>query len=165
MRSALLLSLLMLSVACTSARKGDERPVAENPPPAQASPPPTPAGAPPKPGMDLPDKFTNLKVLPPDISKDTLLSTMRQMNDALGVRCNFCHQMEPTKNWAADTKHKEIARSMMLMTERINQELFTWPNAPRATCFMCHHGNKEPVMMPPPRAEGTQPGAPPPAHH
>src|SRR6185503_1734772 len=39
----------------------------------------------------IPDKFTNLKVLPKDISKDDLISTMRGFSGGLGVRCNFCH--------------------------------------------------------------------------
>src|SRR5258708_32455280 len=42
----------------------------------------TPAAA------QFPDKFTNLKVLPKDISKHEMESTMRSFAFALGVRCD-----------------------------------------------------------------------------
>jgi hypothetical protein len=45
----------------------------------------TPAAA------QFPDKFTNLKVLPKDISKRELESTMRGFAFALSVRCDHCH--------------------------------------------------------------------------
>jgi thioredoxin reductase len=47
----------------------------------------------PVPGQ-IPDKFTNLKVLPKDISKQELQSTMRGFAFALGVRCEHCHVEE-----------------------------------------------------------------------
>jgi hypothetical protein len=168
MQRALLLVLLALVTACTAAHKSESRAAsaAENPAPAALTEAPPPANAPPpKPGAGLPDKFTNLKVLPADISKDDLGAVMREMSQGLGVKCNFCHQMAPTKDWAAETKHKEIARGMMLMTNRINQEIFTWPNAPKATCFMCHHGHDEPVLRPPLPPAGLPQGAPPPSAH
>ena len=43
----------------------------------------------------LPDKFTNLKVLPKDISKAELQSTMRGFAFALNVRCEHCHVEKP----------------------------------------------------------------------
>jgi len=39
----------------------------------------------------FPEKFTNLKVLPMDISRKELESTMRGFAFALNVRCNHCH--------------------------------------------------------------------------
>src|ERR1700751_3024880 len=39
----------------------------------------------------FPDKYTNLKVLPKDISKHELESTMRGFAFALGDRCDHCH--------------------------------------------------------------------------
>jgi len=39
----------------------------------------------------FPDKFTNLKVLPKDISKNDMESTMRAFSFALGVHCGHCH--------------------------------------------------------------------------
>ena len=39
----------------------------------------------------IPDKFTNLKVLPKDIAKRDLVETMRSFSMALGVTCQHCH--------------------------------------------------------------------------
>ena len=39
----------------------------------------------------VPDEFTNLKVLPKDIGKRELISVMRAFSSALGVRCKHCH--------------------------------------------------------------------------
>ena len=51
----------------------------------------------------IPDKFTNLKVLPKKIAKDDLISTMRQFSIGLGVRCNHCHaQADTTKGRGLD---------------------------------------------------------------
>ena len=37
-----------------------------------------------------PDSFTNLRVLPRDISRDTLVNMMAGFTRALGVRCPYC---------------------------------------------------------------------------
>jgi hypothetical protein len=39
----------------------------------------------------IPDKFTNLQVLPKEISKADLVSLMRNYAGDLNVRCGFCH--------------------------------------------------------------------------
>ena len=39
----------------------------------------------------IPDKFSNLKVLPKDISKGELIGNMKNAAIGLGVRCTFCH--------------------------------------------------------------------------
>jgi hypothetical protein len=39
----------------------------------------------------FPEKFTNLQILPKDISRADLQSTMRGFAFALNVRCNHCH--------------------------------------------------------------------------
>lgn len=44
--------------------------------------------------MKVPDKFTNLKVLPKDIGKDDLVTTMRMFARSLGLRCNPCHVID-----------------------------------------------------------------------
>jgi hypothetical protein len=88
------------------------------------------------------------------------------MSQGLGVKCNFCHVMEPQKDFAADTEKKNIARGMLKLTGRINSDVFTWKEAPKATCYMCHHGAEKPVLtapQPPPGPGGMPPppGAPP----
>jgi len=40
---------------------------------------------------EIPDEFTNLEVLPEDITRGELVSIMRGFAGALGVRCNHCH--------------------------------------------------------------------------
>src|SRR6266404_8667440 len=81
----------------------------------------TPAAA------QFPDKFTNLKVLPKDISKHELESTMRGFAFALGVRCDHCHveKKAPEKglDFAADDKdEKKTARIMLQMVAGINHD-------------------------------------------
>lgn len=94
----------------------------------------------------------NLKVLPENISKDSLHDVMEGFNDALGVKCNFCHaprKDDATKlDFGSDDKpEKDIARSMMRMTADINGKYFnfnssTRPDTIRAvSCMTCHKGN------------------------
>jgi len=64
---------------------------------------------------------------------------MRAFNAGLGVECEFCH--EPP-DFAKDTEQKERARHMIEIVQDLNSTAFTWPNAPRATCFMCHRGHE-----------------------
>ncbi|HUN87606.1 MAG TPA: c-type cytochrome [Terriglobales bacterium] len=119
----------------------------------------------------LPDKFTNLQVLPKDISKDDLVDTMRLFSHSLGVHCDFCHQVsETSQNWASDKKdEKNAARNMMRMVDHINAEfmpkLEPLPGEEKkesgVNCWTCHRGHKEPEKGPPPEQE-HRPGPPPP---
>lgn len=106
----------------------------------------------------IPDKFTNLKVLPKDIQKPELVRIMRGFSNALGVRCIHCHAgtdaVDLSKvDFASDDKeNKVIARSMMGMTKGINASLQTDIGAMRpahleVTCFTCHHGNRRPETL------------------
>ncbi|KUF44923.1 c-type cytochrome [Myroides marinus] len=99
-------------------------------------------------------EWKNLKVLPKDISNDSLKGLMRGYNDALGVKCSYCHtSIEGTDklDFAADTKkEKEFARHMITMTHKINAENFNWNNHPNpetidvVSCTMCHRGTTNP---------------------
>jgi hypothetical protein len=100
-------------------------------------------------------KYTNLKVLPKDISKDDLGKIMNGYKTALGVKCNFCHasgKADPRRlDFASDEKpEKDIARSMMKMTSKINKKYFhikgaEQPNAVLAVnCISCHNGKAHP---------------------
>ena len=104
----------------------------------------------------IPDKFTNLRVLPKKIGKAELVQTMRGFTGALGVRCNHCHVGASPANldgydFAADTKEtKRVARVMMRMTREINTRLLPRTGRePRMTvqCFTCHHGVKRPEPL------------------
>jgi len=60
----------------------------------------------------IPDKFTNLRVLPKDIAKPKLVETMRAWSGALGQRCDFCHverkAPEHGNDFASDLQFVEV---------------------------------------------------------
>lgn len=125
-------------------------------------------------------KKNNLKVLPKDISHEDLDKVMHGFNNALGVRCNFCHAASATDpkklDFSSDAKpEKETARDMMRMTLKINKKFFEAKSnslldtANAVSCKTCHHGNPHPketlgggapTMPPPPPAQPGQPAAP-----
>jgi Photosynthetic reaction centre cytochrome C subunit/Tetratricopeptide repeat len=103
----------------------------------------------------IPDKFTNLQVLPKEIGKRELMDTMRGFTGALGVRCPYCHVGEEGKpfstfDFSADTKApKQTARIMLRMVEAINNDHLakitaTAATAPEVACITCHHGETQP---------------------
>jgi tetratricopeptide (TPR) repeat protein len=106
----------------------------------------------------VPDKFTNLKVLPKNISKSELTQIMRNFSFALGARCEHCHMEKkaPEKglDFAADDKDpKKTARLMLQMVEAINRDYVGKVDradkaAPiRVQCVTCHHGITEPQPL------------------
>jgi hypothetical protein len=91
----------------------------------------------------------NLKYYPQDISGDDLQANMKLIKNSLGVRCDHCHVVMPNKEFFKDTPRKETARNMLRMVDKISKEYFTWDaDAPKATCFMCHHGAEKPELKP-----------------
>ena len=115
--------------------------------------------------------FKNLKVLPQDISKDSLDHVMHRFTAALGVRCNFCHVFNAGKmDFASDDKpEKNIARYMFHMTGEINAKYFNMENSARpdtiavVRCITCHHGNPHPNEMD--TTHNNMPPPPPPPMH
>jgi hypothetical protein len=106
----------------------------------------------------IPDEFTNLKVLPRTIEKPELLKVMKGFTFALGVRCSFCHvgkEGAPLSKYdfAADDKpEKGSARIMMQMTADINKlylpKLEEKPeHLVTVSCVTCHHGLSKPRML------------------
>jgi tetratricopeptide (TPR) repeat protein len=104
----------------------------------------------------FPDKFTNLEVLPKDISRADLQSTMRGFAFALNVRCNHCHveKMDGKKvhlDFAADDKEtKKTARVMLQMVATINHDYISKLSAQpsiRVQCVTCHHGLAQPRTL------------------
>ncbi|HLV40489.1 c-type cytochrome [Xanthomarina sp.] len=100
--------------------------------------------------------WENLKVLPQDISKDSLTHLMNNYSASLGVNCKYCHvpsKLDPTEmDFANDAKiEKEIARGMITMTNEINENYFK-PYFPDpkphqvhvVNCVMCHRGTSNP---------------------
>ncbi|WHF52488.1 c-type cytochrome [Chryseobacterium gotjawalense] len=100
--------------------------------------------------------WKNLKVLPGNITKDSLMFVMQTFNSSLGVDCVFCHTAQKTDpkklDFPSDAKlTKEIARGMLQMTNDINAKYFL-PHAPdpkpkqitSVYCITCHRGNPNP---------------------
>ena len=104
----------------------------------------------------FPEKFTNLKVLPKDITKQQLQSLMRSFSFALGERCQYCHVEKPDTqkfelDFAADDKEpKRTARLMLEMVGGINRDyLAKLSRTPpvEAQCITCHHGLAKPRTL------------------
>jgi tetratricopeptide (TPR) repeat protein len=104
-------------------------------------------------GAQFPDKYTNLQVLPKEISKNELQATMRSFAFALGVRCEYCHMQNANKefNYPADDKDtKKTARVMLQMVAAINHDYMTKigkPEPVRVECATCHHGLTRPRQL------------------
>ncbi|MBT3343805.1 MAG: c-type cytochrome [Gemmatimonadetes bacterium] len=97
----------------------------------------------------FPEEFKNLTVVPEDIEPDSLQKMMSQISTALGVRCDFCHVREGRRtDWASDeNEHKEVARTMMQMTMKINADFLNRDGGLQASCMTCHRGMKEPYTL------------------
>jgi tetratricopeptide (TPR) repeat protein len=104
----------------------------------------------------FPEKFTNLKVLPKDISRAELQSTMRGFAFALNVRCEHCHVEKAggkrfEMDFAADDKEaKKTARVMLEMVAAINRDYISKVSKTppiQVQCVTCHHGLAEPRTL------------------
>lgn len=100
-------------------------------------------------------QYTNLKVLPGNISSKELLGIMTDdLDDGLGVSCGFCHAAATGGHgldYASDAKpEKQIARAMMRMTITLNKKYFKIRRpllgapALTITCTTCHNGQPFP---------------------
>lgn len=108
----------------------------------------------------IPEKFTNLQVLPKDITRQNLVPIMRSFAMNLGVRCEHCHLGEGNDlskfDFASDVRPaKAVARRMLRMVDQINTTLASVgeppaPGAPKVTCYTCHRGEVKP------KASGTR---------
>jgi len=105
------------------------------------------------------DHFTNLKILPKNISEKDLHTVMKNFSMSLGVRCNFCHvaeqvpgQQHPNFDFASDAKQEKIiARKMMMMVSGINENYLAKMIGGDHTlesinCVTCHMGHKTPIV-------------------
>ena len=104
----------------------------------------------------VPDKFTNLRYFPKDISRQQLIGNMRGFSFSLNVRCEFCHAGKggnklEQMDFASDEKDtKKTARAMLRMVDAINQEYIAklGRTAPaRVECVTCHHRLSIPKTM------------------
>jgi hypothetical protein len=130
---------------------------------AAQAPPQQGAGGAPMPPI------TNLQILPKDMPRADLMTTMRGIAGAMGVQCTYCHIMEGRggrNDMAADEKPtKATARMMMRMVAGINTQLataITKSDLTKVNCGTCHRGAAIPTKFEPPAPPAGQ-GAPPPA--
>jgi hypothetical protein len=123
---------------------------------------------------------TNLKVLPKTLTGEQVMEIMHGWRQQLGVECNTCHTVDPTKkmpngrpamNFPDDSKpEKETARLMVKMTMEINKTYTSMveskqnneASAKQVTCGTCHRGKFDPpAYVPPPDHEHEHHDAPP----
>ncbi len=103
----------------------------------------------------IPNTFSNLQVLPKDISRAELVSTMRDIASALGVRCAHCH-VGPDNlqgmNFASDERPVKVAaRTMLQMVRSINADFMSKvppgdTTRQQVTCFTCHRRSTKPPL-------------------
>ena len=113
----------------------------------------------PAPGnAQIPDEFTNLQVLPKDISKAELIGNMKSFAGGLGVRCQFCHVGEEGQplsefDFVSDEKEtKKKARVMIQLREAINKQFLTQlgnetEHTIQVNCVTCHRKQSKPRML------------------
>jgi tetratricopeptide (TPR) repeat protein len=104
----------------------------------------------------MPDRFTNLQVLPKDSTKEQVFATMRAITSGLGVRCTHCH-VGPDNlqgmDFATDEKHeKKAARAMLRMVTAIERDYLAALPAhdgerQTVTCYTCHRGQSTPPQQ------------------
>jgi tetratricopeptide (TPR) repeat protein len=105
----------------------------------------------------IPDQFTNLRLLDPAIEKRELVATMRGFSLALGVRCNHCH-VGPDDlsgmDFGSDEKAtKRTARLMLEMVRTLNDDLLAHlpvvaegDSHEVVGCYTCHRGREKPPL-------------------
>lgn len=113
-----------------------------------AAPPAAQTETAPKPPRPMP---TNLKVLPQGMTGDEVRVVMRQYNNQLGVRCEFCHEQDPKtgkRDFPSDANPvKQEARTMITMTDDINTKYLSQFGSGASvpvTCGTCHRGQAQP---------------------
>lgn len=110
----------------------------------------------------VPERFTNLRVLPKDTPRHELVGIMRSWTSALGVRCGHCHEGGNPEtlegvDFPSDAKwEKRTARSMARMVAALDEnhlqrleprprpENAAPPPAVKVGCATCHRGLTRP---------------------
>jgi hypothetical protein len=106
----------------------------------------------------LPEKFTNLQVLPKDITPKALVDVMKSFAIDLGTRCEHCHVGAGNDlskfDFSSDAKpEKATARKMMTMITALHAQYLNaggdTAGRPKVTCYTCHRGALKPLTAPP----------------
>jgi len=104
--------------------------------------------------------YKNLQILPKDITEKQMDSVMHHFNESLSVKCSFCHVRNDSTNKLDfpndNNPHKNKAREMMKLTNKINDDYFDVTGGQRTittqlmvTCYTCHHGSTDPAVRAP----------------
>lgn len=102
------------------------------------------------------EELKNLKVFPPTISKRELVDVMKQWNQALGVRCDFCHEQKvpgdfQSIDFASDkVGHKAVARRMFTLVRDLNAgplPVAAGEDDAAVSCVTCHRGLPTPTTL------------------
>jgi photosynthetic reaction center cytochrome c subunit len=94
-------------------------------------------------GKKTEEAYKNIQVLK-GAPADQLMPAMQFINAALGVQCDYCHEMGAFDK--DDKKPKQTARKMMEMMFAINKNNFEGHR--EVTCYSCHRGATKPVSTP-----------------
>ena len=94
----------------------------------------------------------NLQILDFESERE-LKKYMKAISKDLGVKCNFCHNINDK---SIDTDHKMIAREMMRMQIDLNKQFFNHigdsllaHENTQISCWTCHRGAKNPQLIKP----------------
>lgn len=90
-------------------------------------------------------EFKNLQVLPKTIGKDELKAYMKAQSKALGVECDYCHDVPDMASDKNDKK--QIARKMIQMTNELNDKWLRGmkdADKNKVGCATCHQGHELP---------------------
>ena len=106
-------------------------------------------------GPAQPEKPKNLKVLPKDWTRPQVIQVMQNFTAALGVGCDFCHDLkqgQPPDFASDDKKEKDMARAMMKIATDLNANLpkalgMEPKDTTRVQCITCHRGVPEPKQI------------------
>lgn len=92
-------------------------------------------------------EFKNIQSLK-GVPAEELIPAMQYFNASLGVDCNFCHVVEPTRAFEKDDKEdKKAAREMIAMVRAINKDSFN--GNLEVGCSTCHNGHVRPTPIAP----------------
>ena len=95
--------------------------------------------------LALADGPKNLQVLPKNSTKEQVKAIMKEQSKALGVECDFCHDVP---DMASDAnKMKALAREMLKMTAEINAKYIKGlkdADKNQVSCGTCHRGKDTP---------------------
>ena len=99
------------------------------------------------------EKADGLKVLEFESHRE-LTKYMKSVAGDLGVKCQFCHDLNDK---SIDTGHKLIALEMMKMQKELNKHVFAeigdsllkYNNTLQISCWTCHRGAEKPELIRP----------------